>query len=217
MTEVRSWLGFSSYYRKFIKGYAEIAKPLYKLEEKSAKFEWTTQCNDAFNKLKTALITVPVLAYPSVNKDNFVLDCDASNVGIGAVISQTGDDGTERPVAYYSRTLKRPERRYCVTRRELLTVVAAVKEFHHYLYGRKFVIRTDHGALRWLTNFKNPEGQTARWIEILDTYDYEIQHRPGKNHQNADALSRRPCTACKQCEKIEEQSTEARPQQFHVH
>ncbi len=211
LTETRSWLGFTSYYRRFIKGYAEIAKPLYRLTEKNAPFSWTPQCNEAFKKLKEALITAPVLAYPSSN-GSYILDCDASNIGLGAVLSvkQDGDD-VERPVAYYSKTLTKSERRYCVTRRELLAIVASIKEFHHYLYGRQFTIRTDHGALRWLTNFKNPQAQTARWIEILGTYDYKIQHRPGRFHQNADGLSRRPCASCKQCEKIELQNDDEHP------
>ncbi|CAG2220580.1 unnamed protein product [Mytilus edulis] len=87
-------------------------------------------------------------------------------------------------------------------------MVASIKNFHHYLYGRHFLVRTDHGALRWLMNFKNPEGQMARWLEVLGTYDFEIQHRAGRIHSNADALSRRPClaTSCKYCNRIESKS-----------
>ncbi len=206
LTEARSFLGFSSYYRRFIKGYADIAKPLYTLTEKNTPFLWTEKCEDSFNQLKKALISAPVLAYPS-RDGQYVLDCDASNIGVGGILSVTNEDSTgERPVAYFSRTLTKSERRYCVTRRELLAIIASIKEFHHYLYGKKFLIRTDHGALRWLTNFKNPQAQTARWIEILGTYDYEIRHRPGRYHQNADGLSRKPCAACKQCERIEHQN-----------
>ncbi|PIK35202.1 Retrovirus-related Pol polyprotein from transposon [Apostichopus japonicus] len=99
--------------------------------------------------------------------------------------------------------MSKAERNYCVTRKELLAIVASVKHFHHYLYGAKFLIRTDHGALRWLTNFKNPEGQLARWLETLSIYHYEIQHRPGRLHGNADAMSRRPCTDCRFCTNSE--------------
>lgn len=107
-------------------------------------------------------------------------------------------------ISYYSQSLSKPERKYCVTRKELLAVVKAVKQFHHYLYGRHFIVRSDHGALRWLVNFKNPEGQMARWIEVLSTYDMEIQHRQGRLHSNADALSRRPCVdvECSYCDKV---------------
>lgn len=92
-----------------------------------------------------------------------------------------------------------------MTRRELLAIVSSLKNFHHYLYGRHFLVRTDHGALRWLLNFKNPEGQMARWFEVLASYDFEIQHRAGKSHNNADALSRRPCTEqhCSHCLRTE--------------
>ena len=92
--------------------------------------------------------------------------------------------------------MTKPERRYCVTRRELLAVVTFVQHFRPYLLGRRFLLRTDHGSLTWLSNFKEPEGQLARWLERLQEYDFTIAHRPGKKHQNADALSRRPCTQC---------------------
>ena len=211
VSDVRSWIGFTSYFRRFISGYSEIQKPLYALTEKTdTTFNWTPKCEEAFKQMKKALTEAPVLAYPS-RESTFILDCDASNYGMGAVLSQEDGDGIERPVAYFSKTLKKPERRYCVTRKELLALVSAVKHFHHYLYGRKFLIRTDHGALRWLMNFKNPEGQTARWIEVLGTYDYEIRHRPGRLHQNADGLSRRPCVECRQCEIIEINNDEERP------
>lgn len=83
-----------------------------------------------------------------------------------------------------------------MTRRELLAVVEGIKHFHHYLYGQHFSVRTDHGALNWLMQFKNPEGQMARWLEVLSVYDFSISHRPGKSHGNADGLSRRPCGEC---------------------
>ena len=96
----------------------------------------------------------------------------------------------------------------CVTRKELLSVVASVKHFHHYLYGRPFTVRTDHGALKWLLNFKNPEGQVARWIEVLGTYSMKIEHRQGTRHGNADGLSRRPCPDCRHCEMQEQRDKE---------
>lgn len=123
---------------------------------------------------------------------------------MAGVLSQKQND-IERVVAYYSRTLNKPERNYCVTRKELLAVVSSVKHFHHYLFGKNFLIRTDHGALKWLMRFKNPEGQVARWLEILNTYDFQIEHRQGRYHGNSDGLSRRPCEddACEQCRRIE--------------
>ncbi len=105
-------------------------------------------------------------------------------------------DGQERVIAFASRTLTKSERRYCVTRKELLALVHFVKYFRHYLYGKKFKVRTDHGSLRWLMKFKNPEGQIARWLEVLSSYDMNIVHRPGRMHQNADGLSRVRCEQC---------------------
>ena len=121
-----------------------------------------------------------------------MLDTDASNEGIGAVLSQV-EDGKETVIAYASRVLSKAERAYCVTRRELLAVVAFIQHFRAYLLGRHFVIRTDHGSLTWLRSFRNPEGQLARWLEQLQEYDFDIVHRPGCKHLNADALSRIPC------------------------
>ena len=108
-------------------------------------------------------------------------------------------------VTYYSRVLSAPECRYCVTRWELLAVVKAVKHFHVYLYGRKFLLRTDHAALHWLLSFRQPEGQVACWIERLQQYNFTVEYRPGTKHQNADALSRRPCLqdACRHCDRLE--------------
>ena len=195
--EVRSFLGLCSYYRKFVQGFADKAKPLHELTQKDKSFIWSEDCQRSFESLKTALTSSSILAYPDADGD-FILDTDASGVGIGAVLSQI------QVIAYYSRTLSQPERQYCVTRRELLALVAAVKQFHIYLYGRKVTVRTDHGALRWLLTFKNPEGQMARWLGVLGEYDLDIQHRPGKAHGNADALSRRPCGDCKHCLRHEQ-------------
>ncbi|GBM80234.1 Retrovirus-related Pol polyprotein from transposon 297, partial [Araneus ventricosus] len=128
-----------------------------------------------------ALITSPVLTYPRTDKE-FNLDTDASNDGIGAVLSQKiGNE--ECVIAYFSKSLE---------------------HFHHYLYGRKFLLRTDHASLRWLLYFRESEGQIARWIQRLQEYDFEIQHRKGTSHGNADALSRRPCKeSCKHCTNAE--------------
>ena len=196
VTEVRSFLGLAAYYRRFVKDFATIASPLHKLTEKGKKFHWNEDCQTSFEALQRCLVTAPILAYPKI-EEPFILDTDASNVGIGAVLSQKLE-GKEHAIAYGSRCLSKPERRYCVTRRELLAIVYFVKYFRHYLYGRQFLLRTDHGSLRWLFNFKEPEGQVARWIETLSTFTFEIEHRPGKQHGNADDLSRRPCKQCGQ-------------------
>ena len=192
--DVRSFLGLASYYRKFIRDFAKIASPLHALTEKARQFVWSDDCQEAFDELKARLQSAPVLSYP-IPEGDFILDTDASGEGIGGVLSQI-QDGEERVLAYASRKLSKAERNYCVTRRELLAVVVYLKNFRQYLYGRKVTLRTDHAALRWLLNFKNPEGQLARWIQAISEYDVEIQHRPGKKHGNADGLSRQPCKQC---------------------
>ena len=152
-------------------------------------------------------MSAPVLAYPRTTEP-FLLDTDASNVGVGAVLSQV-HDGEERVIAYYSHALSRPERNYCTTRRELLAVVRAIENFHPYLYGRLFTVRTDHASLQWLLTFKNPEGQMARWLEKLQTYDFCVEYRASKGHQNADVLSRGPCfeTNCTHSQREDEKET----------
>ena len=192
--ELRSFLGLCSYYRRFIKDFACTAKPLHRLTGKDEKFVWSTECQEAFDSLKAKLIGSPILSYPDFSKP-FILDTNASDTAIGAVLSQM-QGGQEKVIAYASRTLSKSERKYCVTKKELLAVVHFVKYFRHYLYGRQFLVRTDHSSLRWFLNFKNPEGQLARWLEILGMYDMTIEHRPGTQHRNADALSRRPCRQC---------------------
>ena len=167
VTEVKRFLGFCSYYRRFIRGFADIAHPLHQCAEKTHPFVWTSEANEAFVDLKRALTEAPLLSYPNPD-DVFVLDTDASNHAVGAVLSQL-QEGKECPVAYYSQVLSCPEHQYCTTRKELLAVVKAVKHFHPYLYGRSFVLQTDHAALRWLLSFCLPEGQIARWLERLSS------------------------------------------------
>ena len=121
------------------------------------------------------------------------MEADGSGTGLGAVLSQV-QRGKERVVMFASRSLSKPERNYCVTRRELLAVVFALRKFLHYL-SQKFVIRTDHSSLRWLLASKNPEGQMARWLVDISTYNLEIQHRPRKQHANADGLHESPANS----------------------
>ncbi|GFY16361.1 retrovirus-related Pol polyprotein from transposon 412 [Trichonephila clavipes] len=202
LRELRSFLGLCTYYRKFVKGFSNIARPLHRLTESKQKFQWTKECEDSFLQLKEALTSSPILIYPQPDKP-FILDTDASNESVGAVLSQE-IDGQERVVAYWSKCLSKPERNYCVTRKELLAIVKAIEHFHHYLYGQKFLLRTDHASLTWLMNFRNTEGQVARWIQRLNEYYFDIRHRKGSSHGNADALSRRPCPEnCRHCSRVE--------------
>lgn len=145
------------------------------------------------------LTSSPILAFPRFDIE-FTLDCDASGEGLGAVLSQICD-GREYAISYASRTLTKAERQYCATRRELLALLWGCRQFRPYLYGRHFTVRTDHNALKQLKNFKESEGQIARWLQILSEYDFQVEHRPGKQHLNADALSRSHCKQCGQREQ----------------
>lgn len=186
--EIKQFLGLCGYYRKFVKDFAKIAKPINQLLRKDKEFQWTSEQQTAFETLRDALITQPVLQYPNWNEP-FILTTDASNHALGAVLSQ-GTIGRDRPTAYASRTLNNAESRYTTTEKELLAIVWATKHFHQYLYGRKFTIVTDHKPLVWLMNVKDPNSRLVRWRLKLLEYDYEIIYKQGKNNTNADALSR---------------------------
>ena len=178
--EVRQFLSLCSYYRRFVAKFADIAQPLYQCTKRNQPFEWTEGAEYAFNRLKQALTEAPILGYPEPT-GNYILDADASAFGVGAVLSQV-QKGEEKVIAYFSRQLSRQECQYCATRRELLAIIQVTKHFHHYLYGREFTVRTDHAALKWLLNFKNPEGRTACWLEHLQQYNFTIEHRHGEKH-----------------------------------
>ena len=207
VTELRQFLGLVSYYRKFIFNFAETAKCLHILTSKNATWNWTSECDHAFHELRDRLIQAPILGYPDENGGPFILDTDASNNSIGCVLSQI-QNGEEKVMQYASRTLNSHEQNYCVTRKEMLAIVYFVKYFKHYLLGRQFILRTDHGSLTWLHRFKDPDGQTCRWLQQLGSYDFKIVHRPGKKHSNADAMSRLPVESgtgsefiCRQCKR----------------
>ena len=202
--DIRVFTGLTSYYRSFVKDYAKVAAPLHELTKKNVEFVWEERHEEAFQALKDALSEQIQLSYPVKNGGYFYLDTDASNVAIGAALHQE-QEGIEKLLRFASRCLSPAERNYCTTRKELLAVVYFLDYFKHYLLGDKVhvVVRTDHGCLRWLKNMKNPSGQVARWLEKLAAYDWEIQHRAGRSHNNADALSRSPCDGrCPQCLKI---------------
>ena len=158
----------------------------------------------AFNELKHCLTIAPLLAYPDFSPDAglLVIDTDASQaLGIGAVLSRLQRNDTERVIAYGSRSLNEQEKNYCGTRLEMLALVNYMDHFRYYLVGQKYRLRTDNHSLVWLMSFKEPQGQVARWLGRLQ-YDSEIQRHPGRLHNNADALSRRPrrqhgnCPSC---------------------
>ena len=187
--DVERFLGFVNYHRDFIQNYADRSCLLYQLTGANP-FEWTEEHTEAFNDLVNALSSTPVLAFP-LSDEPFILDTDASDTAVGAVLSQV-QDGQERVICYGSAVLAAAQRNYCTTRKELLAIIRFTRQFRHYLLGRSFTIRTDNGSLTWLMRFKNPSGQVARWLEELSQYEINIIHRKGKLHVNADTLSRVP-------------------------
>ena len=189
LKELRSVLGLFNYYRKFIKEFSKLAKPMNQLLKKDVKFIWTEKQQKAFETLKGKLTEAPILSYPDFNKQ-FTIFTDASKRGLGAVLSQLDDEGKERVIIYDSRSLIPAEKNYHTTELECLAVFWAVQRFHKYLFtSTPFKIVTDHSALKTLKTAKIPKGRRARWIMELQQYNFTIEHRPGKANANADALS----------------------------
>lgn len=186
--QVKTFCGMISYYRRFIPNCSKIASPLYQLLKKDAKFEWTEAQEHAFQYLKSRLMSQPILQYPDYSKE-FILTTDASNDGLGAVLSQ-GTVGVDLPIAYASRKLNKAEMHYTTSEKELLAIVWATKYFRPYLYGRRFTIVTDHQPLTWVMSVKDPGSRLLRWRIHLSEYDYNIVYKKGSLNTNADALSR---------------------------
>ena len=174
--------------------FAEIAVPLFDLLKKknqSRKLAWIEECQNAFQTLKDSLASFTSLSFPDWTIP-FILDTDCSGEAMGAVLAQIDKDGDEKPIAFFSKRLSDSQKKYPVTKQEMLALVSAVRHFHTYLYGSEFVCRVDHHSLIWLHNLKNPQGILARWLEVLGSYKFDVIHRPGRLHSNADALSRLP-------------------------
>ena len=187
---LHSFLGLASYYRRFVKGFANIAAPLHHLLVKGAKWEWSADCNHAFQELKHHLTRAPTVAYPDFSLP-FCLYTDASNEGLGAVLSQK-QDGKERIIACASRTLSTSEKNYSTTKKECLGVVWCIKYFRPYLLSNHFEVITDHYSLKWLRTMSTESALLHRWSSELEEYDFTIKHRPGKLQGHADGLSRLP-------------------------
>lgn len=188
--QIKQFLGLAGYYRKFIKDFSKIAKPLTELLKKDIDWYWTEKQEQAFDLLRTALTTAPVLQYPDFTQ-SFVVTTDASNYAVGAVLSQ-GPIGKDRPVAYASRTLNKAEQRYSTTEREMLAIQWAAKHFRQYLYGKHFQIVTDHKPLIWILKATDPptNSRLMRLRMKLEEYEYEPIYKKGSLNTNADALSR---------------------------
>lgn len=189
-TELRSFLGLAGYYRRFIKGFADISATLHAGTSVKRKFEWSKEMEDAFQNLKKALVSPPVLAYPDFDKP-FIVETDASKVGVGAVLAQKGKDGKVHPIQYSSRTMTKSERNYHACERESLAVIFALRHFRVYLLSTEpFTLISDHQSLKDTFKKKDIHGRLARWLDFLAEYEFEIQYRPGKDNIPPDFLSR---------------------------
>jgi hypothetical protein len=188
---LRSFLGLANYYRKFVQNFSSIAKPLNSLLQKNVSYVWGVEQQSAFDALKAALVSAPILRPPDFSLP-FVLQTDWGKPGIGAVLSQKDREGEEYVVAYASRSNNQAESNYSSYEGECLAAVWAVQHFRHYLYGRRFILLTDHQPLSWLMTNEKLIGKLARWALILQEYDFEVIHRAGLQNLNADGLSRNP-------------------------
>ena len=194
--QLRSFLGLLHYYGKFLQNLSSLLHPLNQLLKSNAQWKWSVECQEAFEQAKKQLASAPVLAHYDVTQ-KLKLAADASAYGLGAVISHVYEDGSEKPIAYASRTLSKAEKNYAQIDKEALALVFAVKKFHTYLYGRKFVLVTDHKPLVTLLGSKKgipplAAARLQRWAIILAAYSYEIEYKPTQQHANADGLSRLP-------------------------
>ena len=187
--DLKAFLGLSGYYRKFVCSYAAISAPLYALTKKGVKFKWSDACEQAFQKLKTALTSSPLLAFPDYNHP-FNLYTDASSFAVGGVLAQEIDK-VEHVICYIGRSLNSAERNYGITEKECLALVYSVRKLDCYLRFSHFTAIVDHAALKWLFSLKDLSGKFARWVTLLQGYSMNIVHRPGKVHANADGVSRR--------------------------
>ena len=185
----KQFTSFCSYYRRFIKGFAKIARPLYQLQHDNVPFIWGPKEQESFETLKNMLCSEPVLAAPNFDKP-FVISCDASDYAVGCIL-ETESEGKMHPCAYASRTLRGPELRYSAYDKELTAIVYACNQFYYYIYGRHFKVITDHLPLKHLFSTKKPDPRFNRLKTELQGLDLEIIYRKGTSNP-ADALSRNP-------------------------
>ena len=198
VTDVRSFLGFTNHYRRFIPKYARVARQLNSLisgdnaKRKNKEVRWTPDCEEAFQKLKELCTQTPILGYANYEKP-FRLHTDASCLGLGAVLYQTDKNGVERVIAYASRSLSHTEQNYPAHKLEFLALKWSVTErFHEYLYGGKFDVYTDNNPLTYVLTTAKLDATGQRWIAALANYDFTLHYKSGKTNVEADALSRIP-------------------------
>jgi hypothetical protein len=182
-SEIQSFLGLAGYYRRFIKDFSKIAKPMTKLLEKNKAFEWTKECQTSFEELRKHLTSAPVLILPDLTK-KFDIYCDTSRQGLGCVLMQEG-----QVVCYASHQLRKQEENYPTHNLELAAVVHALKIWRHYLIGHRCEIYSDHKSLKYIFTQNDLNLRQHHWLELIKDYDLGINYYPGKANVVADALS----------------------------
>ena len=189
--EVRSFLGLTNYYRRFILNYSKLAAPLYNLLHQDVRFEWTEDCQRAFTDLKTRLVNHPIIGYPDMNR-HFYLTTDASKTGLGYVLTQSDDDNKEVVIAYGGRALRDAETRYSATELEMLAAKEGITTYRPYLEDKSFTLVTDHQPLKAVHKFKAANKRLGEMALFLQGYTFDVKYKTGKSNSNADTLSRRP-------------------------
>ncbi|XP_042145831.1 uncharacterized protein LOC121045858 [Ixodes scapularis] len=189
--DIRAFLGLAGYYQHYIYNFSDIASPLTDALRKNEpqNLIWDDAKESAFKTLKMALVQTPVLKAPDYDQ-TFVVQCDASDRGIGAVLSQVDEQGNERPILYISRKLTVREEAYSTSEKECACLVWAVQKLSCYLAGTKFIVETDHCPLSWLQNMSHKNGRLLRWSLALQQHAFEVRYKKGKLNGNADGLSR---------------------------
>lgn len=196
-TEIKRFLGMAGWYRRFVPNFSTFVSPILALikgKHKRQSVSWSLEANAAFTEIKQLLASAPILASPDFSKP-FIIQTDASDVGLGAVLLQ-GDGESERVIAYASRALNTAEKNYSATEKECLAVLFGIEKYRPYIEGIKFTVVTDHFALLWLHKLQNPTGRLARWSVRLQQYSFVVEHRKGKFNVVPDALSRAPIEIC---------------------
>jgi transposase InsO family protein len=188
VVETQRFLGLCNYYRKYIRNYAEIARPIYNLLKKDCTFVWSDSCEKAFGFFKEKLSNPPILIFPDFSQQ-FIITTDASNCAVGAVLSQ-GQVPNDKPIQYASKVLTAAQKNYSTIEKELYAIIFGIETFRHYVFGYSFTLYTDHKPLTYIFNFKNPSSRLYRWKLFLSEYNFKIIYRKGTQNCVADALSR---------------------------
>ena len=217
LRHVNQFLGFCNFYRRFVENYSVLTRPLEKLKKKDVPWRWEKAEDDAFKALKKAFVSAPVLMMPDTSAP-FVVETDASDFAIGAVLSQYGEDGELHPVAYYSRALVQAQRNYDVYDKELMSIVRALEEWRPYLEGNPHQVKiySDHRNLEYFMTTKDLNRRQARWSLFLNRFNFVIEHRPGRLSQGPDALSRRPDHEIPEGERDNKAQVVLKPENIHV-